>query len=163
MRCFASPRPAAPHRAAPELPSKESSRGSRGLLCCRLQLLPQQTGPCRAEPVPTETRLVCSPKRAAGKACALLAAVCSYCLARTRIASPHPAGTDPATLGLTPKDAQHDQAAVSASIRLRLSVTGITSVLNRPCLGLQSPKPTSLPASPAISATSPRFSTSGSY
>ena len=66
MRCFASPRPAAPHRAAPELPSKESSRGSRGLLCCRLQLLPQQTGPCRAEPVPTETCLIYSPKRAAG-------------------------------------------------------------------------------------------------
>jgi len=69
----------------------------------------------------------------------------------------------PVKLGLIPKDAQHDQATVSASIRFRLSVTGITSVLNRPCLGLQSPNPTSLPASLAISATSPRFSTSGSY
>ena len=38
-----------------------------------------------------------------------------------------------------------------------------TSALKRPCLGRQSPMPTSLPASMAISSTSRMFSTSGSY
>ena len=83
-------------------------------------------------------------------------------LARPDLAAPRPNELRRALLGLTPKDAQLGQAT-SASIRLRVSVTGITSVSKRPCLGLQSPRPTSLPASLAISATSPRFSTSGSY
>jgi len=65
-------------------------------------------------------------------------------------------------LGLTPKDAQLDQAT-SASMRLRVAVTGSTSASKRPCLGRQSPSPTSLPASPAISSTSRKFNTSGSY
>lgn len=65
-------------------------------------------------------------------------------------------------LGLTPKDAQHDQAT-SASRRFRASVTGTTSASNLPCFGRQSPRPTSLPASLAISSTSRKFRTSGSY
>ena len=121
MRCFASPRPAAPHRAAPELPSKESSRGSRGLLCCRLQLLPQQTGPCRAEPVPTETCLIYSPKRAAGKACALRAAVCSYYRALPYLAPPHVAQT-----GLTKSTLQREQQRGLTSSVLPSATVAVT-------------------------------------
>ena len=89
----------------------------------------------------------------------LSAAIAAPCLASPRIATAVPCHSK---LGLTPKDAQPDQAT-SASMRLRLSVTGTTSVSKRPCLGLQSPSPTSLPASLAISSTSRRFNTSGSY
>ena len=76
--------------------------------------------------------------------------------------TPRPTETCRAKLGLTPKDAQLDQAT-SASMRLRVAVTGSTSASKRPCLGRQSPSPTSLPASPAISSTSRKFNTSGSY
>ena len=47
MRRSALPRPAAPHPTAPQPLSKESSRGSRGLLCCRLQLSPHLASPHR--------------------------------------------------------------------------------------------------------------------
>jgi len=62
------PRPSPHRRAMTHLvhPLKESSRGSRNLLCCRLQLLPCRTLQKLAEPDPTETNHVRSPKRAAG-------------------------------------------------------------------------------------------------
>jgi len=124
---------------------------------------PSRNAPQSAKPKLTTTTLQESSRELLAK---LRAAVCSVYPAQAYHAPPHPAWPHRCLprrkLGLTPKDAQHDQAT-SASIRFRLSVTGITSVLNRPCLGLQSPRPTSLPASLAISATSPRFSTSGSY
>ena len=158
----AGTRPSLPSRNLPRLLSTESSREGLRPPCCRLQLEPLPAPPHFATPCHAAHYRIYPLKRAAERTEVLSAAVCNCNLARTRNASPRPAGTDSATLGLTPKDAQHDQAT-SASIRFRLSVTGITSVLNRPCLGLQSPNPTSLPASLAISATSPRFSTSGSY
>ena len=144
--------------------------------CCRLQRLPDLTPPVHTSPDHTVARLnlpyLAQPNLAKttlnreqqGASCE--APCCRLQLLHDQ-AIPVPnvpflAVAWRAVLGLTPKDAQHDQAT-SASIRLRVSVTGITSASKRPCLGLQSPSPTSLPASVAISSTSRRFNTSGSY
>ena len=156
------PRLAVTGHASPYLPSKESSRGARRLPCCRLQLLtdlarPDQATPYLSRNCPASSTLLREQQRGLAPSVLPSAAIAQPSPASPRLATPRQA-----ILGLTPKDAHQDQAT-SASLRLRLSVTGITSVSNRPCLGLQSPKPTSLPASLAISATSPRFITSGSY
>jgi hypothetical protein len=82
-----------PNQAMPSLLSKESSRGNRNSLCCRLQLSPSRILPCTATTHRAEAYRDHSPKRAAGKACALRAAVCSYCLAIPRLA--RPSGTSP--------------------------------------------------------------------
>lgn len=129
---------------------------TKGAVYKRCPALPCPALPCQALPSLDHSLL-----RAAESLERLRAAVCNCCRAQPSHAPPCLATPCPASLGLTPKDAQYNQAT-AASIRLRLSA-GITSASNRPCLGLQSPSPTSLPASAAISATSPMFSTSGSY
>ena len=127
----------------------QKKRPRRALFTNVAQPRPAMPGPARPRPLSTESSR--EPRKA--PCCRLQLLPCP--------ATPCHAPPRPASLGLTPKDAQYNQAT-AASIRLRLSA-GITSASNRPCLGLQSPSPTSLPASAAISATSPMFSTSGSY
>ena len=172
---IAGPEPASPNLVMPELTLscratstlKEGSRESMSPPCCRLQPSPYSTPPVLTTPRPaapcrTASALQREQQRGANSPVLPSAVIAVPRRASPMLAPPDPAPPDPVLLGLTPKDAQHDQAT-SASIRFRVSVTGTTSASKRPCLGLQSPKPTSLPASLAISATSPRFSTSGSY
>ena len=126
---------------------------------------PCRAAPCRAEPSrnlpslalpdPAAPRLAASaPERAVGKAEALRTAVCSPCPsvpchARPCLAAPWRTLARRARSGLTPCGCQ-------------CIYSSFTTALNRPCLGRQSPNPTSLPASLAISSISRRLSTSGS-
>lgn len=148
----------------PQPLSKESSREGLRPQCCRLQPLPHPVSPSPAAPGHAAHDHNYSPKRAAESLERLRAAVCNCYQTLLCQAPPRPTGPSQCLpkLGLTPKDAQLDQAT-SANMRLRVAVTGSTSASKRPCLGRQSPSPTSLPASPAISSTSRKFNTSGSY
>ena len=138
----------------PVLPSAAITRPDR--------TIPHLTSPCHATPYPTPATLQREQQRGLAPSVLPSATGTLPNPAAPGHATPSHTKSHHASLGLTPKDAQLDQAT-SASMRLRVAVTGSTSASKRPCLGRQSPSPTSLPASPAISSTSRKFNTSGSY
>lgn len=158
------------NRARPSLPSKraaEEPEGSSAAVCnfhpsLSNKAIPQHTQPQHTQPRSTQPRLPSIESSREG----LRPPCCRLQLLPDRIWPHHTTANlampQHAELGLTLKDAQHDHAT-SASMRFRASVTGTTSASNLPCFGRQSPRPTSLPASLAISSTSRKFRTSGSY
>jgi hypothetical protein len=141
---------------------REQQRASKGsVLPSATVAKPHPARPNLASPYRASPELL--PKESSREPLARLrAAVCNFNHATPCLAFTRPALPCLTLLGLTPKAAQLDQAT-SASMRLRVAVTGSTSASKRPCLGRQSPSPTSLPASLAISSTSRKFNTSGSY
>jgi hypothetical protein len=88
-----------PSRTPPDITQsalrRKQQRASFKAPCCRLQLLPCPIAPSHSltDPTSPDRNQPClpSPKRAAGKACALLAAVCSYSHASPRLTLPDPA------------------------------------------------------------------------
>jgi hypothetical protein len=142
---------------------REQQRGPKpSVLPSATLTLPSPAAPRPALPYQTRTTLPREQQRGLTPSVLLSAVIALPHLASPMLAPPDPTPPDRALLGLTPKAAQLDQAT-SASMRLRVAVTGRTSASKRPCLGRQSPSPTSLPASLAISSTSRKFNTSGSY
>ena len=118
------------------LPSAVLESPGRGEAC--------HVTPIHANPHPTTPDPIYSPKRAAVGAEAPSAAVCSPCPAGPRSAVPSRVMPSLAT----------PHHIWTYTVRM--------PAVNRPCLGRQSPRPTSLPASVAISSMSRRLSTSGS-
>jgi len=165
----AKPDPATPHPtvAKPSLvysPKRAAERACAlsAAVCSFNHAKPCLTMPSRTELCLTITTLQREQQRKPRPPVLPSATVTAPCLAAPHLALPCLTGPCRTLLGLTPKAAQLDQAT-SASMRLRVAVTGSTSASKRPCLGRQSPSPTSLPASLAISSTSRKFNTSGSY
>lgn len=161
------PRPAlvfhiySPQRAA------ERAKALGAAVCNYCHAEPLLAPPCRAWPSRAEPRRASSTPLREQQGRLAPSVLPSATVTRPKLTTTshnHPCPAEPChcKLGLTPKDAQHDQAT-AVSIRSKTSVTGITSASNLPCFGLQSPRPTSLPASLAISSTSRKFNTSGSY
>jgi hypothetical protein len=161
------------------LRGQQGGRSLRAVVCSPCRAGPDRAWPCLAVPRQTAPGLAAPhralpqlpPERAAEEAEAPCAAVAAHAVPHRTLpylAHARQTRTDPTVLCRTsPSLAPPDLAG--PNLVWSYTVTGCqhhqvatTSALNRPCLGRQSPMPTSLPASSAISAMSRWFSTSGS-
>lgn len=153
-----SPRPATTaHESGGEGPEDPPRHRQWPMPCPGVpsQAEPHGVMPCHTTASPAATGFFRTQRRGPKPSALRSSALALPCRAISRRALLYHCRPDhaPPHLGLTPNGCPAHQPT-SAKRLLRLSTTGTTSASKRPCFGRQSPMPTSLPASTAISSMS---------